>query len=61
MVLLGRGIMTYDINLPFMNASSARGYYVLFFGILLTQWMGRQKNNAPIIRLLSPAPYLSLF
>ncbi len=35
MIFLGMGINTYGINLPFLNASSCRGYYAFFFGLLL--------------------------
>lgn len=35
MIFLGMGINTYGINLPFLNASSSRGYYAFFFGIIL--------------------------
>lgn len=39
MILLGMGINTYGINLPFLNASSSRGYYAFFFGILLADFI----------------------
>ena len=35
MVLIGCGIRTYSISLPFLNSSSSRGFYAFFFGILL--------------------------
>lgn len=41
MVLLGCGIQTYGINLPFLNGSSCRGYYAFFFGVLLAEGLER--------------------
>lgn len=42
MIFLGMGIQTYGIDLPFLNASSARGYYAFFFGILLAGFLKRK-------------------
>lgn len=39
MVLLGCGIQTYGINLPFFNGSTSRGYYCFFFGLLLADYV----------------------
>ena len=39
MIFLGMGINTYGINLPFLNASSCRGYYAFFFGLLLAEFL----------------------
>ena len=44
MVLLGCGVQTYGLNLPFLNGSSCRGYYAFFFGVLLAEWL--EKLNA---------------
>lgn len=44
MVLLGCGVQTYGLNLPFLNGSSCRGYYAFFFGVLLSEWL--EKLNA---------------
>ena len=41
MVLLGCGVQTYGINLPFLNSSSCRGYYAFFFGVLLAKGLER--------------------
>lgn len=35
MILVGIGIRTYNIELPFFNMQAARGYYAFFFGVLL--------------------------
>ena len=41
-ILLGCGIMTYKIDLPFLNRSAARGYYSFFFGILLAKLLNKR-------------------
>ena len=38
-IILSIGITTYDINLPFINATSSRGYISFFVGILLHEGM----------------------
>lgn len=43
MVLFGSGISTYSISIPFLNGSSARGYYAFFFGILLAHCLSKHK------------------
>lgn len=35
MILLGCGITTYGINLPFLSGQAARGYYAFFAGVIL--------------------------
>ena len=45
MIFLGMGINTYGINLPFFNASSCRGYYAFFFGVLLADFLKKHKIN----------------
>ena len=35
MILLGCGIFSYEIGLPFLNYATARGFYAFFFGVLL--------------------------
>lgn len=35
LVLLGVGIMSYGIRLPFLNEHSGRGFYAFFWGLLL--------------------------
>ena len=44
MVLLGCGVQTFGLNLPFLNGSSCRGYYAFFSGVLLSEWL--EKLNA---------------
>lgn len=46
MIFLGCGICTYGINLPFLNASSARGYYSFFTGVLLALALDHWKITA---------------
>ena len=36
-MLLGMGIITFGINLPFLNSTTARGYYAFFWGLLLAE------------------------
>lgn len=45
MIMLGIGINTYLINLPFMNPSSSRGYFAFFFGLLFAQYIEKRKNK----------------
>ena len=35
MVLLGIGIQSFEIELPFLNYASSRGFYSFFFGLLI--------------------------
>lgn len=42
-LLLGCGIGTYGINLPFLNGSSSRGFYAFFAGVLLAAFMPKIK------------------
>lgn len=37
MLFVGAGIISYGINLPFLNPNSARGFYTFFFGLLLAE------------------------
>ncbi len=41
MILLGCGINTFEISLPFLNDGSARGYYAFFVGVLLGKHLTR--------------------
>ncbi len=38
MILLGIGINSYTINMPFLNAWSARGFYSFFYGLLFAKY-----------------------
>jgi len=64
-VLLGCGIETYQINLPFLNADTSRGYSCFFFGLLLADYV--QKNGvskrlaAVSLSTLVMSLYLMLF
>ena len=42
MVLVGIAINTYNIDFPFFNAWSARGYYAFFAGLLLATYHKKQ-------------------
>lgn len=44
-ILLGIGINTYNINLPFLNLSSSRGYYAFFYGLLFHDILERGINK----------------
>lgn len=43
-IFLGCGINTYGISLPFLNATSSRGFYAFFAGVLLAALMPRIKS-----------------
>ena len=43
MIFLGMGIRTYGIDLPFLNASSCKGYYAFFFGVLFAEILRKHK------------------
>lgn len=45
MIFLGMGIQTYDLNFPFLNGSSSRGFYSFFFGILLAEFLNKHIIN----------------
>lgn len=45
MILIGIGIQTYSISLPFFNYSSSRGYYSFFTGILLANYLNKKTPN----------------
>ncbi|MBQ6719025.1 MAG: acyltransferase [Oscillospiraceae bacterium] len=47
-VLLGCGLITYNINLPFLNVETGRGYSCFFMGLLLAMYV---KNYGVSIRL----------
>ena len=38
MIFIGIGILSYNIRLPFLNTSAARGYYAFFTGALLSHF-----------------------
>lgn len=42
-MLIGLGITTYTISLPFLNEYTARGYFSFFFGIILGKWLYKTK------------------
>lgn len=54
LLLLGCGINTYGINLPFLNGSSSRGFYGFFAGVLLAAVMPKLRawRYSAIISLL---------
>lgn len=43
MILIGVGIRSYGIKLPFFNMQSARGYYAFFTGLLLSIYLNQYK------------------
>lgn len=47
-VLMGCGLITYNINLPFLNAETGRGYSCFFMGLLLAMYV---KNYGVSTRL----------
>ena len=51
MICLGIGIQTYQIELPFMNNYSARGFYSFFFGVLFAEFLKNIRIDKRIICL----------
>ena len=45
MIFLGIGIISFSINLPFLNMYSARGYLSFFFGVELVDLYSSVKNK----------------
>ncbi|WP_090167077.1 acyltransferase family protein [Pseudobutyrivibrio sp. 49] len=43
MIFIGMGIRDFGLNLPFLNASSCRGYYAFFFGVLFAEFLRKHK------------------
>lgn len=43
-VLIGVGILSYGINLPFLNVDAARGYYSFFTGVILANYLKRRRR-----------------
>lgn len=52
MIIIGFGIRTYNIKLPFMTPNVARGYYSFFFGLLLYDILMKYKINR-FIKIIS--------
>ena len=48
MIFLGVSAVTYKINLPFWNASVARGYYSFFLGSIIAFLLDKTKNRRVI-------------
>ena len=48
MIFLGISAVTYKINLPFLNASVARGYYSFFLGSIIAILLDKTKNRRGI-------------
>lgn len=46
MVFLGAGIVTYGIELPFMNIYTSKGYYAFFFGLILGRFLYNREITA---------------
>ncbi len=49
LILAGCGITTYELNLPFMTAQTARGYYAFFTGIVLAVILNKYRINYKMI------------
>lgn len=45
MIFLGCGIQAWNINLPFLNGSTARGFFAFFGGLMLSEWLKKHKIN----------------
>lgn len=58
-VLLGCGVRSYGIELPFLNGYSARGYHALFFGLILAHALANGKPR-PWAYALSIACFIGL-
>ena len=61
-ILLGIGIATYNINLPFLNLQMGRGYYSFFFGLLLAAYLNKYgvKKKEIIASLICIASFIVL-
>ena len=46
MIFLGAGIVTYRIELPFMNIYTSKGYYAFFFGLVFAKFLDGRKITA---------------
>ncbi|WP_028236520.1 acyltransferase family protein [Pseudobutyrivibrio sp. MD2005] len=53
MIFIGIGVLSYEINLPFLNSSSGRGYYAFFTGILLANFISANKESINKYSLLA--------
>lgn len=49
MIFMGIGILTYNLNLPFINNHTARGYYAFFFGVLLKEILEKIQESKFVI------------
>ena len=64
MVLLGLGISTYGINLPFLQEQAARGYRGFFFGLILAFLRTKERGfgkGLTIASMLSLAGWIVCF
>ena len=52
MIFLGMGIMEYNINLPFMNVMTCRGFYAFFWGLMLADIL-RKRQQSGIVTIIS--------
>lgn len=59
MILLGIGVGTYNINLPFLNLQMGRGYYAFFFGLLLSAYIN--KHGVKLKEVIASVLCLSFF
>lgn len=51
-ILLGCGIQTYGLSLPFLNASSSRGYCAFFAGVILAYSMDHYELQPAVIAMV---------
>ena len=52
MIFLGMGIMEYNINLPFMNVMTCRGFYAFFWGLMLASILSKRQPSR-IVAIIS--------
>lgn len=52
-VLIGCGTLQWGINLPFLNSSSARGYYAFFTGLLLAMAKNKLKVSTRVKHVIA--------
>lgn len=48
MILLGCGIVKYEISLPFFNGATARGYYAFFVGIMMAKLLEKYQVSGKL-------------
>lgn len=59
LIFIGIAIETYNVSVPFLNGSIARGYMAFFTGVLLAQYLEKFNQQKKKIELVSYIIFLS--